>query len=61
MEFRLASSQNARMSRDISELQRSMAELRHEMGGLRHNADAMPEAVAELVVELLSDRDKRRS
>jgi len=53
MEFRLANSQNARMSRDIAELQRNVGEL-------QRNVEAMPRAVAELVVELLVERDRKR-
>ena len=53
LEFRLASSQGARMSRDIAELQRSV-------GDLQRNVEAMPRAMAELVIELLDERDKRR-
>ena len=53
LEFRLGNSQNARMSRDIAELQRNVSEL-------QRNVEAMPRAVAELVVELLSERDKKR-
>ena len=53
MEFRLASSQNARLSRDITELQRNVGEL-------QRNVEAMPRAVAELVVDLLGERDKKR-
>ena len=54
MEFRLASSQNARMSRDITDLQRNVAMI------CQRNVEAMPRAVAELVVELLGERDKKR-
>jgi regulator of replication initiation timing len=66
MEFRLASSQKARMSRDIAELQRTVGEIQATVGdlhrnvsGLQHNVEAMPRAVAELVVELLGERDKK--
>jgi predicted RNase H-like nuclease (RuvC/YqgF family) len=67
MEFRLAGSQNARVSRDITdlqrnvgELQRNVGELQRNVGELQSNVEAMPRAVAELVVELLGERDKRR-
>jgi hypothetical protein len=56
MEFRLASSQRARMARDIAELQRSVAELKD----LPAKVEAMPRVVAELVVELLAERDRKR-
>src|SRR5689334_10347416 len=66
MEFRLANSQNARMSRDIGELQRNVGELQRNIGELQRNVEAlhgnveaMPRAVAELVVELLADRDQK--
>jgi Mg2+ and Co2+ transporter CorA len=63
MEFRLAGRQRARMSRDIAELQRNVCELRGNVGELRDllaKVEAMPMVVAELVVELLSERDRRR-
>ena len=60
LEFRLASSQNARMSRDISDLQRNVGELQRNVGDLQRNVEAMPRAVAELVVELLGERDSKR-
>jgi hypothetical protein len=53
MEFRLANSQNARMSRDIADLQRTV-------GDLQRNVEAMPRAVAELVVEVIAERDRKR-
>ena len=60
MEFRLASSQSARMSRDISDLQRNVGELQRNVGALQGSVDAMPRAMAELVVELMEERDRRR-
>jgi hypothetical protein len=56
MEFRLAGSQNARMSRDIAELQRSVAELQE----LPAKVEALPRVVAELVVEMLGERERKR-
>jgi len=53
MEFRLQNSQNARMSRDIAELQRTV-------GDIQRTVEAMPRAMAELVIELLDERDKKR-
>ena len=53
MEFRLANSQNARMSRDIAALQHNVGEIPRSVGELQRNVEAMPRAVAELVVELL--------
>jgi hypothetical protein len=53
LEFRLANSQIARLSRDVAELQGGQLELAAKF-------EAMPRAVAELVVELLSERDKKR-
>jgi len=46
LEFRLASSQRARMATDLAELQ--------------HKVEAMPRAVAEMVVELQAERDRKR-
>jgi hypothetical protein len=67
MEFRLANSQMARLSRDVAELQRGLGDLTGKVGdltgkvvGLTANVDAMPRVVAELVSEMLADRDKKR-
>ena len=66
MEFRLA----ARMSRDIAELQRGVAGLQHSVAGLQNSVaglqelpaqvEALPRVVAELVVEMLAERDGPR-
>ncbi len=53
MEFRLGNSQIARLSRDVAELQR-------DFGSLNAKVEAMPRAVAELVSEMLAERDKNR-
>jgi hypothetical protein len=53
LEFRLANSRWARSASDIVELQRNVGELQRKV-------EAMPKAVAELVVELLAERDRRR-
>lgn len=67
MEFRLASSQRARMSRDIAELQRNVGDLQRNVGNLQRtvgelqgDVGSIPRAVAELVVEVLAERDKKR-
>ena len=44
------------MARDIAELQRGVAELQD----LPAKVDAMPRVVAELVIELLAERDRKR-
>jgi hypothetical protein len=53
MEFRLANSQIARLSRDVTELQRGL-------GDLTGKVEAMPRVMAELVSEMLADRDRKR-
>jgi hypothetical protein len=55
-EFRLSNSQIARLSRDVAQLERQVGELRE----LPAKVDAMPRVVAELVVELLAERDRER-
>jgi predicted RNase H-like nuclease (RuvC/YqgF family) len=52
-EFRLTNSQIARLSRDVAELQRGF-------GDLTGKVEAMPRVLAELVSEMLADRDKKR-
>jgi outer membrane murein-binding lipoprotein Lpp len=47
-EFRLTNSQIARLSRDVAELR-----------DLPAKVDAMPKAVAEVMMELLADRDRK--
>ena len=59
-EFRLANSQMARLSRDVAELQRGLGDLTGKVVGLTANVDAMPRVVAELVSEMLADRDRKR-
>jgi hypothetical protein len=53
VEFRLTNSQIARLSRDVAELQRGF-------GDLGTKVDALPRVVAELVTEMLDERDRRR-
>ncbi len=53
IEFRLTNSQIARLSRDVAVLQRGF-------GDLTAKVDAMPRVVAELVVEMLGERGRRR-
>jgi outer membrane murein-binding lipoprotein Lpp len=69
-EFRLSNSQMARLSRDVAELKRQVGELGGEVeqlrelpakvNGLESKVDALPRIVAELVVELLDERDRKR-
>ena len=60
MEFRLANSQIARLSRDVTELQRGLGDLTGKVGDLSANVEAMPRVMAELVSEILADRDRKR-
>jgi uncharacterized coiled-coil protein SlyX len=60
LEFRLASSQRARLSHDVAELQRRMGEMEGRFGTLESKFDALPRVVAELVVEALNERDSNR-
>jgi hypothetical protein len=60
LEFRLASSQNARLSRDVSDLQRGLSDLNAKVGDLSAKVEAIPRAVAELVTEMFAERDRRR-
>ena len=53
IEFRLANSQNARLSRDVADLQRGLSDLTAKV-------EAIPRAVAELVTEMFAERDRRR-
>lgn len=52
IEFRLANSQMARLSRDVAELQAGMDRLRD----LPERVDALPRVLAEM----LAERDKKR-
>jgi uncharacterized protein YceH (UPF0502 family) len=49
IEFRLANSQTARLSRDVADLQRGL-------GDLTAKVDAMPRVIAEM----LTERDRKR-
>jgi hypothetical protein len=51
-EFRLGNSQIARLSRDVAQLQR-------DFGALHTKVEAMPRAVAELVAEMLVEREQK--
>jgi outer membrane murein-binding lipoprotein Lpp len=53
LEFRLASSQRAKLSSDVADLQRRMGEMETKV-------DALPRVVAGLVVEALDERDGKR-
>ncbi len=53
VEFRLTNCQISRLSRDVGELQRGW-------GDLAAKVHALPRVVAELVVETLAERDKKR-
>ncbi len=52
VEFRLTNSQIARLSRDVAELQRGF-------GDLGTKVDALPRVLAELVTEMLAERDRK--
>jgi uncharacterized coiled-coil protein SlyX len=60
LEFRLASSQRARLSHDVAELQRQMGEVDGKVDALQGKVDALPRVVAELVVEALDERNRKR-
>ena len=60
MEFRLGNSQIARLSRDVAELQRDVVSLTAKFGDLSGRVDTLPRVVAELVAEMLAERDKKR-
>jgi|RhiMethySRZTD1v2_1073278.scaffolds.fasta_scaffold62165_4 hypothetical protein len=60
IEFRLAASQNARLSRDVFDLQRGLGDLTAKVGDLTAKVEAIPRAVAELVTEMFTERDRRR-
>ena len=60
MEFRLANSQIARLSRDVIELQRGLGDLTGKVGDLSANVEAMPRVMVELVSEMLAERDRKR-
>lgn len=60
LEFRLGNSQLGRLSRDVTGLQREFAGMRRDLTEMRSSVDALPRAVAELVAEMLVERDKRR-
>jgi polyhydroxyalkanoate synthesis regulator phasin len=51
LEFRLANSQTARLSRDFADMRRDMAEVRRDMAGLQGKVEALPRAVAEMLAE----------
>ncbi len=53
LEFRLAGSQSAKLSSDVADLQRRVGEMESKV-------DALPRVVAELVVEALDERDRKR-
>jgi hypothetical protein len=55
-EFRLTNSQIARWSRDVEQLGHQVADLRD----LPARVDIMPRVIAELVVELIDEHEKRR-
>ena len=52
MEFRLANSQMARLSRDVAELKSNVGQLQSGQTGLTAKVEALPRAIAELVVEM---------
>jgi predicted nucleic acid-binding Zn-ribbon protein len=56
IEFRLANSQIARLSRDVAELQRGLGEVNGKADGLAAKVDALPRVLAEM----LAERDKQR-
>ena len=61
LEFRLASSQRAKLSSDVADLQGRMGKMEAKFETLEGKFDALPRVVAELVVEALNERDRNRS
>jgi len=51
LEFRLASSQTARVSHDVAELQRNMKEVQSDIRELRGTVEALPRVIADLIAE----------
>lgn len=60
LEFHLGSSQLARVARDVAQLRGDVAELKERQAGLVAQLEALPRIVAELVVEMIAERDEHR-
>jgi hypothetical protein len=63
IEFRLANSQIARLSRDVAELQRGLGDLSGRVGGLSGEVGGLTgkvDAVPRVLAEMLAERDKQR-
>ena len=61
-EFRFTNTQIARLSSEVAELQElrgSVAELQRKVGEIDAKTDAMPRVIAELVTEVLAERDRK--
>ena len=61
-EFRFTNTQIARLSSEVSELQElrgNVAELQRKVGELSDKTDALPRVLAELVTEMLAERDRK--
>ena len=61
LEFRLANSQFSRLNRDVVELKSDVTGLKSHVAELSGKFEALPRAVAELVVELMGGRGGRGS
>ena len=59
IEFRLANSQIARLSRDVAELQRGLGDLTSKVGDLPEKVDALQRVMAEFVVEIRAEIGKK--
>ena len=55
IEFRLANSQMARLSRDVADLQRGLGDLTSKVGDLPEKVDALQRVMAEFVVEIRAE------
>jgi outer membrane murein-binding lipoprotein Lpp len=60
MEARFTNAQIARLSSDIADLQSKFAQMDSKLGGLPEKVDALPRVIAELVTEMIDERDRRR-
>jgi hypothetical protein len=60
MEFSHFNSGMARLSQDLVELKGAVGRLKGGPTGLAAKVEALPRAIAEAVVEVLAERDRKR-
>ena len=60
LEFRLASSQTARLSHEVADLQGHVTDLQRRMAAVESKMDALPRVLADLIVETLDKRGNKR-